>query len=142
DEGQGHEIGARGLPRNEAESGRQELERSGRTGRRHQADALPWILLLVTHRDAHMSRGREVDGGIAGTVHHRRDRERARGVYAERTPQALVAVAQRSLNQADRGHQAAALVRSRNRARKPVSTPPAAKSGSASIACWKASLVA
>ena len=54
-------------------------------------------------------------------------RQGVRGVDAERAPQALVAVAQRGLDDADISHQAGSF--SIIRARKPVMSPEAAEGG-------------
>ncbi len=104
---QRHEIRARGLPGDEAKAGAHELQRRVGRGLGHQPDALPGILALEAHRHAHVRGSGEVDGLEAHPIHHRRDAQRACGVDAQRRPQALVAIAQRSFHQPDVSHDAA-----------------------------------
>ena len=140
-EGERHELRARGLPGDEAEAGRHELQRRVRRGRRHQADALPGILLLVAHRHAHVGRGREVDGPEAHAIHDRRDRQASSRCRCRARP---TGTGCRRAARCRRGRSQPWAMRStppgqrpRKRARNPVSTPPRPNSASARTAAME-----
>ncbi len=92
------------FPGDEAEAGGKELQRRVLAYLRHTADPLPRILLLVAHRHAHMGGGGEVDSLVARTLHGRGDCQRFGRIHAQRSPQALIAIAETGFDYADSGH--------------------------------------
>ncbi len=103
-EGKLHEFRACRFPSDETKAGRKKLQRSCGARFCHAPYALPRVFLLVAHGHAHMGACREVDRLEAAAFHCGRYRECLGCINAKSAPKALVAVAQRRLDELDRCH--------------------------------------
>jgi len=103
-EGQLEQVGRRAVEADEALAGGQETERGLGRGAAQRIEPRPRILAVVAHRSGHQRARGRLDRVVAHLADRRRDTLDRACAHARQAPQALVAVAQRDIDEAHVGH--------------------------------------